>query len=154
MSLDSIRSSIVTKVAGVTGISGVAPVFDYLRHVTTEGEINSILVGSNQTRLHFWSVTPAAADSFSLRQRMGCQDGAYRWEIHGFYALVDADASEKAFLTIVEALLNALRTDLTLGSTVRPLEDELPRWVENDHRMLATVLCHHVRITLGVKKEL
>jgi hypothetical protein len=156
MSLDSIRSSLRTKVAGVTGISGVAPVYDYLRYVTDEDGIRDLLV-AGQGRVHYWSVTPAVGDTFSLRQRMGCQDGVYRWDVHGFYALKDADASEKVFLVIVEAVLNALRTDLTLGSTVRPVEGELPRWVEHDHRQIGpagSVLCHHAKITLAVKKEL
>ena len=152
MSLDSIRSTIRTKVAGVTGISGVAPVYDYLRLVTTEAEIKELMV-AGQGRAHWWSVTPARENPLGLAWRgLGCQDGLYRWEIHGFYALKDAAASEKAFLVIVEALMEALRADLTFGTTVQAYE--LPAWREHDHRMVSSVLLHHALISVGVRKQL
>lgn len=156
MSLDSIRTSIKTLVAGVSGISGVAPVYDYARHVTTEAEVVALLKGAGQARAHWWSVRPATEKPFTVFERMGCKDGLYRWEIHGWYALNDTAASEKAFDTIVEAVMTALLADLTLSGTVRPLEDDLPAWVANDHKQVGTsaILCHHAEITLGVKKQL
>lgn len=149
-----IRSTIQTKVAGVTGISGVAPVYDYHRHVTNEAEILAILKGSNQQRAHWWGVTPAREAPIEIVQRMGCQDAIYRWEIHGYYALQDAAASEKAFHVVVQALLEALRTDTKFGGTLR--EYELPTWKENDHRQVGTsgILVHHAMVSVGVKKEL
>jgi hypothetical protein len=150
--LDSIRSALRTKVAGVTGISGVAPVYDYLRLVTNEEQIKAIFI-AGQNRPHFWSVTPSRENPFEIVQRMGCQDGIYRWEIHGFYAIDDSAASEKAFLVIVQAVLEALRTDLKLGAAnLRPYE--LPAWKEHDHRMASSLGLHHVLLTVGVKKEL
>lgn len=151
IALDTIRSTVRTKVAGVAGISGVAPVYDYLRLVTSEAEIKTIMA-AGQGRAHWWSVTPARENPFEIVQRMGCQDGVYRFEIHGWYALQETAASEKAFLVIVVALLNALSADLKFGGTVR--EYELPAWREHDHRMVSTVLLHHVLVSVGVKKEL
>src|SRR5437660_1165598 len=134
MGLDTIRTSIKTLVAGVAGISGVAPVYDYARHVTTEAEVLALLKGANQTRAHWWSVRPAREKPFTVAQRMGCKDALYRWEIHGWYALNDLAASEKAFDTIVEAVMIALLADLSLAGTVRPIEGDLPAWVVNDHK--------------------
>jgi hypothetical protein len=154
VSLATIRTSIAAKIAAVVGIAGVAPVHEYLRHATMADELKTLLVGANQERLHFWCVTPAQGNPLTIVQRMGCQDGIYRWEVHGFYALEDAVASEKTFLNIVEKVLDALRADLTLGNTVRPVEGAWPGWAENDHRMMASVLCHHVRLTTSYKQQL
>lgn len=159
MSLATIRTALRAKVAGVTGISGIAPVYDYIRLVKSEQEIKDVMVGTGQNRLHYWWVSPAQTETLRIIQRMGCQDGVYRFEIHGFYALEDvppsgAMPSEKAFLLVVEALHNALRTDMTLGGTVRMVEGEWPAVGEFDHRMMSSVLCHHARLSFAAKTQL
>jgi len=149
MSVDSIRSLLRTKVAGVAGIAGVAPVYDYSRHVTTMEEIKLMLRGSSQERPHWWSVKPAQENPVTFHKRGFCTDGIYRWDITGFYALQDAAASEKAFITIVEAVCNALLADLNLGGNVRFNHPDLglPGWVGNDYVMAAGLLLHRARIT-------
>jgi hypothetical protein len=148
LTLDQARGAVHTVVAAVPALAGV-PVYDYVRHVTTEEEIASTLVGGG--RLHFWCVVPAAQNPVTIFRPVGSacdQAKPYLFDIHGFYALKDADASEKAFLTIAAgSVLEALRTtrhvtgDIGCGP---------PQWPENDHRMLASVFVHHVRITFPV----
>jgi hypothetical protein len=153
MSLDSIRSSIVATVAGVSGINGIAPVYDYARHVTNLEELRDLQTTvAGVKRVHFWSVAPARERPVSLHRRGICQDAMYRWEIHGFYALKDADASEKALLVIAEGVFDALRNDPTLGGTVR-YGDEDVFMAEHDHRMMAGTLCHHVSFRFACKVQ-
>lgn len=153
MSLGTIRTALAAKVQAVTGIVGVAPVYDYWRHVTSEKEINDLLKGGSQGRLHFWCVSPAQSDPLTIDNMGGCdQADPWRFDIRGYYALLDADASEKAFLTIVEAVIEAFRLDKNLGGTV--ISNWPVQWPENVHVMLAGVLCHHARISVPVRAML
>lgn len=159
MGLDSIRSSVKTKVAAVAGIAGVAPVYDYRRHVSDDKEVRDLLAATSGTgRVHFWHVHPSFEDPLKVRLRVGCQDGFYRFEVHGFYALKDADASEKAFLTIVEAVHAALLAEWVrnpnFDGTTRALEEDAPSVVSNDHRTVCGYLCHHAGITFGLRKQI
>ena len=154
MSLSSIRTSLAAKVAAVVGIAGVAPVHDYWRLVKTADELQSVLVGGNQERLHFWFVTMAGTNPLTIVQAMGCQYGIYRWDIHGYYAIEDAPASEKAFLNIVEKVMDSLRTDYRLGDTVIEVSGEWPSWAEFNAVTIVNVDCHHVRLTASYKQRL
>lgn len=150
----AIRAALLAKVQGVTGISGVAPVYDYWRHVTTDMELATLFKGASQSRLHFWCVTPGTAEVLPVWNLNGCdQANPARFDIHGYYALDDANASEKAFHTVVWAVLDALLADKNLGGSVIGL-DPLPVWQENDHRMLSGVLVHHARIAVSVRAQL
>lgn len=149
MSLDTVRASLVDLVEGVQGISGVAPVFDYYRHVTTIAEVKSILVGANQDRLHFWSVTPASAEPMQVIEPC---DALYRFDIRGIYAVEDASASEKAFVTIVQRVIAAWRADKNLGDTARRYGNPALTWSEFDARMVVSTLCHHARLTVAYKQ--
>ena len=155
--MPAILAALKAKVEAVTGIAGVAPVYDYWRHVTDEKELRDIFMGGSQARLHWWCVTPAGADTLSIWHLSGCdQANPARFDLHGFYAVKDADASEKAFHTIVWALLDALLADKSLTGSAVPLIGQLPLpvWAENDHRMLVGTLLHHARIAVAVKAEL
>lgn len=150
LTLDQARNAVIAVVQAVTALAGV-PVYDYMRHVTDENEIKTLLVAAG--RLHFWWVVPARDNPVSVRRIMGPCDEAnpYMLDVHGFYALKDADASEKAFLTIVgNSVFEALR--LTRHVT-GDIGSGPPQWIENDHRMLSSVLVHHVRIGFPVRAQ-
>lgn len=147
MSLASWRSALQVLVAAVPSLAQV-PVYDFVRHVTDEGEIKSLLVSSG--RMHFWCVTASQTDTVQVDRKVGCDYATYSLDVHGYYALQDAVASEKAFLTIAEAVFEALR--LTKHQT-GDIGSGPPQWVESDWRMYASVLVHHVRFTFPVRAQ-
>ena len=152
--MPAIRAALVAKVQAVTGINGVAPVYDYWRHVTNEMEQQTLFKGASQARAHWWCVVPATAETLPIWNLMGCdQANPARFDLHGYYALEDAAASEKAFHTIVWALLDGLLADKNLGGAFIGM-DPLPAWQENDQRMVAGVLVHHARIAVAVRAQL
>lgn len=141
-----IRLALKTLVAGVTGIGNV---YDYQRHIETEAELKSLYVPGS--RLHFWCVTLGPDDKFMETRHPGNHSKAWAtFTIRGYYALKDADATEKTFVDLVEDVLDALRLEAnkTLGGTC--IAQGNPRWSGPSHVSIADVLCHHAEITVPV----
>lgn len=152
--IPAVRTALQTKVAAVTGISGVAPVYDYWRHVTNDLELKTLFKETGGSRMHFWCVAAAVAEPASIWNLNGCdQAKPLKVDIHGYMALNDANATEKTFAGLVALVIDGLLADKNLGGTVIGL-DPLPQWVENDHRMMAGVLCHHARVAVSVRAQL
>jgi len=148
VSLASWRSNVQTLVASVTALAGV-PVYDFVRHVTDENEIKTLLVASG--RMHFWCVTGGQSDTIKVKRLIGCDQADYTFDVHGYYALKDADASEKAFLDIAEAVFEKLRATKHQAGDIG---SGPPQWNEHDWRMLSGVLTHHARISFPVRAQL
>lgn len=141
-----IRLALKTLVAGVTGTGNV---YDYQRHIETEAELKSLYVPS--TRLHFWCVTLAPDEKFVETRYPASHSKAWAtFVIRGYYALRDADASEKTFYDLVEDVLDTLRLDAnkTLGGVC--IAQGNPRWTGPSHVEVAGVLCHHAEIVVPV----
>lgn len=132
--------------AVVSGVTGIGQVYDYLRHIETEGEIKSELIKTG--RLHFWSVTLANENQFAEEHIVGGSKAWITFSIQGNYALKDADASEKTFIDLVEDVLDALRVDKTLSGTVMRMGG--PKWVGPNHVTVVNVLCHHAELIVPV----
>jgi hypothetical protein len=150
MSLASWRAAVKAVLDGASALSGV-PVYDYIRHVKDEAGIKALLVASE--RMHFWCVTAAQTDTLVVQRFPGnCDQGTYGLEVHGYYALKDADASEKAFLdSVAEPVFDALRAARHLTGDVG---SGPPQWVEANHVMYVDVLAHHVRFNFPVRAQL
>jgi hypothetical protein len=83
----------------------------------------------------------------------GCdQADPWRFDIGGWYQLEDANASEKTFLDLAEAVINAFRLDKNLGGAV--IQAWPLQWPESVHVMICGYLCHYVRLSVPVKATL
>lgn len=129
-------------------VSGIGPVYDYQRHVESEAELKTLLVSGS--RLHFWCVTLAPDEKFVEQRGAGNMSKAHVYfAIRGYYALNDANASEKTFIDLVEDVLDALRAQR--GQGVNPWINQGPaRWVGPNHVSVANVVCHHAELIVPV----
>lgn len=164
MSLVTVRAAIATVLGAVTGISGQAKVHDYFRMPKdpTEKDIETIAIGPSG-RPHVWMVTLAEADPFiTVNQtgqpgrRISGEDALYTFNLHGFYAHNDADASEKAWDVQLEAVLAAFRANKKLGLGFPFIEARPPQWVEGGYRFFPKEggwLCHYARLVLVTKEQ-
>ena len=154
-----------TKIAGrLATVQGIGQVHDYFRAVTTMAELNDWFRRSG--RLHFWCVSLAPSDAYVTVGKDGpgrfpsnYELAHYGFQIHGFYALDDANGSEKVFADIVERVIAAFRADKKLGDTV--IDSGPLQWVEGggpeSMRMMPPgeggALCHYARLALRVKVQ-
>lgn len=150
MSLASWRTNVKNLVAAVPALASVpVPVYDYVRHVTDDKEVKDLLVASG--RMHFWCVTGGQSDTIAIKRLVGCDQATYTFDVHGYYALADAAASEKAFLDIAEAVFETLRATKHQAGDIG---SGPPQWLEHDWRMLSGPLCHHVRFSFPIRAQL
>lgn len=146
--ISSARASLVALLSGITGIGRV---HDYTRRVEHDADRKTLLVTTGG-RLHCWFVSLADEDPYEeayLPAR--CTRARVVFSLHGYYALADADASEKAFCDVVDDVLDAIRGARTLSGTV--IEAGPPRWREAGHREFAGALCHYARIDVALVAE-
>ena len=155
--MQGVSDSILAVLQGVTGIGQV---HDFFRLVTSEKGRNDNLV--SEGRVHFWVVTNTPANAYITRRFPASHSQAtYGFEIHGFYAVKDADASEKAFRVIVERVIRAFEAgDKKLGNP-SVIEAGPADWIEGGgpeaDRTVPPgeggVLCHYARLSLPVRVQ-
>lgn len=139
-----IRDALKALVQGVTGIGNV---YDYQRHVENEAELKSLYVSGS--RMHYWCVTLGPDEKFVETRYPASHSKAWiTFAIRGYYALKDADATEKTFVNLVEDVLDALRSNKTLGGVC--LQSGPARWTGPNHVDIVNVLCHHAELIVPV----
>ncbi len=137
--------------AKIQAVAGVGRVYEYQRLVTDESSIVADMRSAGV--LNYWTVTPAQANPHALERHPGTHAKAtYQYDVHGFYAAKDYNASEVAFVALVVAVMATFETgDKKLGGAVT--ECWPAQWQEHDYRMLAGVLCHHARLAIAVREH-
>lgn len=151
MSYATVRDSVRGVVAGVTGIAGVAQVYDYWRNPLDEATAKALFRDTNG-RMHFWCVVPAKGDAYATTQFPGTHEQAlFSFEIHAYMALADADATEKKLTDLVELVIAAFRADKKLGNTV--IGCTPAQWVTHEHVIYGAVVSHHDILTLKVRVQ-
>jgi hypothetical protein len=149
MSLADIRTELKTVLEGV---SGIGQVYDYLRWSNTEKDFKSIFKASND-KINAWQITRrGAAENIYNQNHINIQE--HNMLIWGIYGAKDADASEKTFQDLIEAILAAIRT---AGKGPQPLSGKAlfvgPPQVEKvEHRIFSKLLVHSCDIGLKVKE--
>ncbi len=114
MSVAAIRTALVALVASVEDIGQVHA---YERYAREEGRFRRLFLftplatGIEQVR--GWWLRRTATEERSLG--VGRNLEINTWQIRGYMALNDAEASELEFDALVEALRDAVRADPTLG---------------------------------------
>jgi hypothetical protein len=142
MSLGAIRSYLKSLLSGVAGI-GV--VHDYERWAVQYSDLLNYYV--KNSKLNGWAITRRSTEA--EWSAMPVVDRTHQIEITGIYSLKDADASEKTFQDLIEAVDAAVRFDHTLGGNclvAGPLAVEVV-----EARMFGSVLCHYCLLRLPVQ---
>lgn len=137
--------------AMLMSVPGIGRVHEYERYAKTDKDF----------RRFYLSAGAGASDSDSLHgwhiRRIGrVEKGNFnlvetKWEIRGFLALNDDDASELEFDDLVDDILDAFRDDPTLGNVVQwpALEaEQVPTVTDSGPAMFGGVLCHCVKLQL------
>lgn len=147
MTLNGVRTALAGVLATVPGIGRV---HDYLRVVLNESERKDFLLSGG--RLHSWMVTLSDDEPYrENRAPSNCARADVVLSVHGYYAVADLDASEKAFTTVLDAALATLRENKSLSGTVIEAGPAAVR--EFGHRMYANVACHYVRLDVPIRAQ-
>ncbi len=148
MSLTAIRTELKTVLEAVTDIG---PVYDYIRHAPLEKKWKLLFKTSSKI-LHTWFITRTAVKDEWLTS---CENAirTHSFQILGFFALKDDDASEKTFQDIIDLVVTALRNAAKqppLSGTA--LSMTTPQAEPIDHRDFLKVLTHACQITFTVNE--
>ena len=144
--LAAVRTAILTRLQVVTGFT----VYDYLRNVNDEATLKVIALDTGD-RIHFWQFGLAQESPFEgHRYAAGETRVRAKWELHGYYAVNDADATEKTFDTEAAAVFDAFEANkkLTIGGVDLTVETGPAQRQQGGHVMFGTVLCHYARMSL------
>ena len=146
--LAQIRTAIDTTLTGVTNI-GV--VHDFERYAKNMAEFRALyeatIGGAKQIR--GWMVRRLSRRAIS--PDLGRTIVTNTWQIRGYLQLDDANASEKTFDNLVEAVVDAFKADETLGGVVDCIivDDVAGLQLEDSGPvMFGGVLCHSARCRL------
>ena len=141
--------------AKIQAVPGVGKVYTYGRLVVHEADILPAMVTDG--KLNYWCCTQAQAQPQTIDRKPGrWAITTYNLDVHAFYALSDAGASEQDFVGLVCAVIADFETgdkkfNLPEGSDV--IEAGPLQWRDADARMIVNVLCHHARLALTVTEQ-
>lgn len=148
------RARIKVILSAVAGIVGVAPVYDWIRNVSSEDSINSLFKDTGGT-FHFWQFGLTDGDPIkSIRYPAGSNRATVTWDIHGYMAVKDlaATPTEKVFAGIIAAIIDAFETDKKLNGAA--VESGPAQLAQAGHTTLTNVLCHYARFRFECLIEL
>lgn len=144
--LATVRAAILARLQAVTGFT----VYDYLRNINDEATLKAIALDTG-ARIHFWQFGLAQDNPFEgKRYAAGETRVRARWELHGYYAVNDAAATEKTFDTEAAAVFDAFEANKKLRTAGVDLTVETgpAQRQQGGHVMFGTVLCHYARMSL------
>lgn len=146
MSYATVRDAIETALNTITN-KGV--VHDYWRHAPNRADFISkyqVTIGG-KTQVRAWLIqwvgaVPAEESAF------GEQGMSYRFEVHLYRTLSDAEATEKEFAELLETGMRVLMQKSSFGASGARIYSTNVAGVAIDHAMFGEMLCHRGRITL------
>ena len=149
MALADILTRIRSQVAGAAGVSA-AQAHIGVRWADDESTFRALFRDAGNNRLHGWMVTRRSTDE-EIEGLRNLTRRHHRFEIIGLYSVDDSGAgttmpSESEFNLVVEAVMTALRTDITLDGAAE--NSGPPDLVAFEHRVVRGVLCHYATIEL------
>lgn len=143
MSESMIRQQIYTILSGVPG---VGKVYDYERWSVDWTKFVTLFQDSASGRILGWEMSRVAVESQFLSRVE--EEVTHRFVIKGYLGLKDADATEKLFNGLIEAIRAAFRGNVTLNG-VAELATPLTAPII-DVRTFGSVLCHYAELHLAV----
>lgn len=145
--LAQVRAAIVSKLEGVTNIGQVQ---SYERYTKRQADFADFYVYSG--KVHGWLVRRISRQTSSTA--LGRWTIVNRWIIRGYYALDDSAQSEIVFDTLIDAIIDAFRTDETLGDVVDSTvvgDDAGIQLEDSGPVMLSGILCHSCQLRLNTR---
>jgi hypothetical protein len=143
MSESMIRQQIYTIISGVPG---VGKVYDYERWSVDWTKFVTLFQDPASGRILGWEMSRVAVESQFLSRVE--EETTHRFVIKGYLGLKDADATEKMFNGLIEAIRAAFRGNVTLNGAAElatPLTAPII-----DVRTFGSVLCHYGELHLAV----
>jgi len=149
VALADILARVRSQVAGAAGVSA-AQCHLGIRWADDEATFRALFRDAGNSRLHGWMVTRRSTDE-EIGGLRNLTRRHHRIEVVGLYSVDDSGAgttmpSESEFTTVVEAVMTALRTDITLNGTAE--NSGPPDLLAFEHRVVRGVLCHYATIEL------
>ncbi len=143
MSETMIRQEIYTILSGVPG---VGKVYDYERWMVDLGKFLELFKDPASGRILGWEISRVAVESLFLSRVE--EEATHRFVIKGYLGVKDADATEKLFNGLIEAIRAAFRGNVTLNG-VAELASPMTAPII-DVRTFGSVLCHYGELHLAV----
>jgi len=144
----SIRSALATLVGAVAGITGGAgKVITYRLHESRPDDFQAAAKGA--ARLHLWEIYREGVTDRQVETGLRAVT-THDIVVTGRYAVTgDGSASEAAFGTIIDAVINALRCNVTVW-TLQPESGPIEIRGFIRHDMYCGTLCHFCELRIGV----
>lgn len=153
--LATVRTTIKTV---LDTVSGIGATFDYFRGTQdmTEAERDALLTSVGI--FHCWFISMASEAPYVTKRFPASHERAtYGFELHGYYAVNEANASEKTFALLVERIIAAFRAAKPgpVGVAFTGIVDEQGplQWVTNEYRVFCGVSCHYARLYLPAYEQ-
>lgn len=152
MSHSVIRAALAALIAAVPD---VGQVHAYERYLREEGKFRELYVytpSNGIEQLRGWWLRRTATQERTLG--VGRNMEVHTWQIRGYMALNDAEASEHEFDALIEAMRDAVRADPTLGGVCEqsPLTDgddtDGLQVADSGPVLFCGVLCHSALLEL------
>jgi hypothetical protein len=146
MSESAIRTAIYNVLSGVNSIGKV---YDYERWAKDWGTFIDLFKATINGKEHIrgWEISrsgPVNDDGSTPR--------AHTYKIRGYMSINDADATEKTFNALIEAIADAFRGDKTLGGVA--LGHDFIQVDLIEPRMFGSVLCHYAELSIIVYEHI
>ena len=147
MSYSTILAELKTLLDAVTGIGTT---FDYLPLLHDEQTLKSTFVSSG--KLHAWIITRVNASG--TNQTIAHTLRNHVFDIYGYYALDDANTSEKTFQQLCDTVMNKFdeQENIDLVASVYVIAPS--QLLSFDPVMFCDVLCHRSIIRITAEEEL
>lgn len=151
--VDDFATILAAIVATMNSVPNIGAVHDYERYAkdsaTLRAHYGARIDGVDQLR--GWFVTRLSVRN--ARNGFGGPLVTTIWQVRGYMALNDAEASEKTFHALIQALIDAFWADQDLGGTVISTQTADPNAAgltleDAGPVFFSGVLCHSARLTL------
>ena len=141
MSESTIRQQIFTTLSAVPGIGCV---YDYERWAVAWDKFIALFKDPTSSRILGWEISRSAATADFISQIE--EERSHQYVIHGYMGVQDAEATEKQFNTLIEAVAEAFRGTLDLNGSC--MQSTALSATLIDTRTFGSVLCHYCELRL------
>jgi hypothetical protein len=131
------------------GVATAKNVNDTIRYFNTLDSYTSAFRTANSV-IHCWLIDLAGISPERPSAILGGGGieilQTYTYNLLGYYGLDDSARSQKVFVPVVEAVVNALNNDDTLHTSGATYREALPARAELDYVLFGGVLCHRATV--------
>lgn len=155
--LQAHRAAIVAALASVPNIGVVHDRERYAKDNAKFAQHYLFTPAGGQQQLRGWWVRRAETEERSDTYGSGTTTNVHTWQVRGYLAFNDADATELLFDELVEAFRAVVRDDPTLGGVCdQPPEEETDgvQVLDAGPVMFAGALCHSALLQLKTWSDL